>query len=78
MGKCHQRDGINFTVPDPQCSCRWGYKFASGASENFFFTCRHVVLLISCHEFMYPSDPHGVKKKKWGDMTPQLLWVCRP
>jgi len=25
---------------------------------------------------MYPPDPHGVKK--WGDMTPQLLWVRRP
>ena len=27
----------------------------------------YIVLLNSCNEFMYPLDPHGVKK--WGDMT---------
>ena len=34
------------------------------AGKTTLQDCRHVVLLNSCNEFMYPLDPHGVKK--WG------------
>jgi len=36
----------------------------------------YIVLLNSCNEFIYPLDPHGVKK--WGIWPSQLLWMRRP
>jgi len=30
--------------------------------------------MVSCHEFMYPPDPHGVKK--WGGYDPPSSYGC--